>query len=212
MRRLVFATLFAALLLLPDTARSADYPEADGYVTDTAEILDLQSEEYLETLLKTFDEKTTVQVAVATISSTAPEDIDTYSAMLFEYWEIGTSNDDKGVLLVIAKSDRRLRIEVGYGLTDALTNDEAKQIIDIIVPEFQRNDFNKGIIDGVHAIVDQAGEENRVTHNNLNVKRLDMPKKNITNAKKTVLSIKEAFHSVAIASEEAAKEKIIKTR
>lgn len=172
--RAIFAIVFATLLFIAYPACAADYPEADGYVTDTAEILDQHIEEYLETLLKAFDEKTTAQVAVATVQSTKPENIDMYANKLFEEWAVGSAGKDNGVLLVIAKNDRRLRIETGYGLEGAITDIEAKHIIDdVITPQFKMNNFNNGVVEGVHAIVDHAGEEYGVTRDSLGVARVD---------------------------------------
>jgi uncharacterized protein len=173
-KRCILVALLFAGLLAPSAARAVEYPAADGYVTDTANILDPHIEDYLETLLKAFDEKTTAQVAVATVPSTKPENIDMYANKLFEKWAVGSAGKDNGALLVIAKNDRRLRIENGYGLEGAITDIEAKHIIDdVITPQFKMNNFNDGVVEGVHAIVDQAGEDYGVTRDSLGVARVN---------------------------------------
>ena len=94
------------------------------------------------------------QVAVLIVPTTQPETIEQYSIRVAEAWKIGRKRIDDGALLVVAKNDRRLRIEVGYGLEGALNDVTAKRIIDeVITPKFRSGDFAGGISAGVDRIV-----------------------------------------------------------
>src|SRR5712672_2594 len=94
------------------------------------------------------------QVAVLIVPTTAPETIEQYSLRVAEAWKIGRKKIDDGALLVVAKDDRKLRIEVGYGLEGALTDVTAKRIIDeVITPKFRSGDFAGGISAGVDRII-----------------------------------------------------------
>jgi uncharacterized protein len=94
------------------------------------------------------------QVAVLIVPTTAPETIEQYSIRVAEAWKIGRRKIDDGALLVVAKDDHKLRIEVGYGLEGSLTDVTASRIInEIITPKFRNGDFAGGISDGVERII-----------------------------------------------------------
>src|SRR3954463_14751677 len=94
------------------------------------------------------------QIAVLIVPTTDGEAVEQFSLRVAEAWKIGRKKIDDGVLLVVAKNDRHLRIEVGYGLEGALTDVTAKRIIDeIITPRFRSGDFAGGISDGVNGIL-----------------------------------------------------------
>lgn len=155
-------------------ARAQEYPQPDGYVVDSANIIDVSVEDYLEALIKALDQKTTAQIGVATVLSAKPTNIDSYATELFERWKIGQASKDNGVLLVIAKNDRNMRIEVGYGLEGELTDIEAKHILDdVIAPRFKANDFNTGVADGVKAIIDEIGAGYGIKAGDLGVAPVD---------------------------------------
>src|ERR1019366_5563383 len=104
--------------------------------------------------LKNLETRKGSQVAVLIVPTTAPETIEQYSIRVAEAWKIGRKKIDDGALLVVAKNDRKLRIEVGYGLEGALNDVTAKRIIDeIITPKFRNGDFAGGISDGVDRII-----------------------------------------------------------
>ena len=88
------------------------------------------------------------------VPTTAPETIEQYSIRVAEAWKIGRKKVDDGAILVIAKDDHKLRIEVGYGLEGALTDVTAQRIIDeVITPKFKSGDFSGGISDGIDRII-----------------------------------------------------------
>jgi uncharacterized protein len=104
--------------------------------------------------LKDFEARKGSQIAVLIVPTTAPETIEQYSIRVAEAWKIGRKKVDDGAILVVAKDDRKLRIEVGYGLEGALTDVTSKRIIDeVITPRFKSGDFAGGISEGVTRIL-----------------------------------------------------------
>jgi len=129
-------------------------PPLTGRVTDQAATLADEQKSALEQTLRSFEARKGSQVAVLVVRSTAPETIEQYALRVAERWKPGRKNVDDGAILVVAKDDRTLRIEVGYGLEGALTDAACKRIIsEIIVPRFQQGDFYGGITAGVDRIL-----------------------------------------------------------
>ncbi len=129
-------------------------PPLTGYVTDQTATLTAAQQAALEQTLQAFEARKGSQLAVLLVPTTAPETIEQYSLRVAEQWQLGRKQVDDGALLVIAKDDRALRIEVGYGLEGALNDATSKRIIsDIIVPRFQQGDFPGGIAAGVEQII-----------------------------------------------------------
>lgn len=145
-----------ALLLCWGGAAAADVavPALSGRVVDRTMTLTQAQREGLDQTLREFEARKGSQVAVLIVPTTAPESIELFSIRVAEAWKIGRKKVDDGAILVIAKDDRTLRIEVGYGLEGALTDLTSKRIIDeVIVPKFKAGDFAGGIIDGVDRIL-----------------------------------------------------------
>jgi len=129
-------------------------PEFTGHVVDTIGLLKSDQRQTLEQTLAQYQSTKGSQIAVLIVDSTAPEAIEAYAMRVAEMWKIGRKGTDDGVLLLIARKDRSMRIEVGYGLEGSLSDIVSKRIIeDIIVPHFKAGDFNRGIVDGVAAIL-----------------------------------------------------------
>jgi uncharacterized protein len=129
-------------------------PPLAGRVTDQTATLTGEQKSSLEQTLRSFEDRKGSQVAVLIIPSTSPETIEQYALRVAEKWKPGRKNVDDGALLVVAKDDRTLRIEVGYGLEGALTDAACKRIIsEIIVPRFRQGDFYGGITAGVDRIL-----------------------------------------------------------
>jgi uncharacterized protein len=145
-----------ALLLCWGSAALADVavPPLVGRVVDQTGTLSSGDIEQLQQTIRAFEASKGSQVAVLIVPTTQPETIEQYSIRVAEAWKIGRKKYDDGVLLVVAKNDRKLRIEVGYGLEGALTDVTSKRIIDeVITPGFRRGDFASGISLGVSAIM-----------------------------------------------------------
>jgi len=145
---------FIALSLAPSVfAQETDFPALTGRVVDMAGLLDDQSEAQLTATLAAHEAQTSNQIVVVTVPSLNGYDIFDYSNRLGRHWEIGTSEEDNGILLVVAPNERKVRIEVGYGLEGALTDSLSSIIIQReILPEFKKNNYPNGIMQGVTAI------------------------------------------------------------
>jgi uncharacterized protein len=145
-----------ALSLCWAFAASADVavPPLSGRVVDQTGTLSGSDIASLTQSLQSLETRKGSQVAVLIVPTTAPETIEQYSIRVAEAWKIGRKKIDDGALLVVAKDDRKLRIEVGYGLEGALNDATAKRIIDeVITPRFRSGDFSGGISAGVERIV-----------------------------------------------------------
>ena len=129
-------------------------PPLTGRVTDLTGTLSTEQKASLEQTLSAFEASKGSQLAVLIIASTAPEAIEPYALRVAEQWKLGRKKIDDGAILVVAKNDRTLRIEVGYGLEGALNDATSKRIIsEIIVPRFKQQDFYGGISAGVGQII-----------------------------------------------------------
>lgn len=147
--------LLLLLLLLPALLVAAeDLPFLSARVNDYAHMIPPDVSARVEEKLKAFEQRTGDQVVVLTIDSLNGEPIDDYSVRVAQAWKLGQKGKDNGVLLLIAKQDRMMRIEVGYGLEPQLTDLETKVIREeIINPRFRAGDFGGGVEAGVDAIL-----------------------------------------------------------
>ncbi len=146
--------ILLALLLSGAAHAEVAVPPLTHRVTDLTATLDLQQIQLLETRLAEFEAKKGVQLAVLVVPTTQPESIEQYGIRVVEAWKLGRKNVDDGALLLVAKDDRALRIEVGYGLEGILNDATAHRIIDeVIVPRFKRGDFYSGVEAGLAAMM-----------------------------------------------------------
>ncbi len=149
-------TRWCAVVLLLSTAflYAADVPFLSGRVNDTAGILFPNTIHDLEALLKAHEDSTSNQVAVLTIPSLDGEPIENYSMRVVETWKLGGKGKDNGVLLLVARDDREVRIEVGYGLEGNLPDVTCSRIVrNEMIPRFKDGDFDGGVRAGVAAIL-----------------------------------------------------------
>ncbi|MDD4964402.1 MAG: YgcG family protein [Gallionella sp.] len=145
--------LLGLLFMLSAYAEVA-VPELKQRVTDLTATLNVAQIQTLETKLADFEGKKGSQIGVLIIPTTKPETIEQYSIRVVEKWKLGRKGVDDGVLLLVAKNDRKLRIEVGRGLEGALNDATAKRIIaEIITPAFKQGDFAGGIAAGTDSII-----------------------------------------------------------
>src|SRR5262245_41484287 len=108
----------------------------------------------LEVKLKELEDKSSIQLVVATVKSLQGSDVETFANQLFRFWKLGEAKKNNGVLLLVAPSERKVRIEVGYGLEGTLTDALSQVIIaGSIVPRFKANDYSGGIARGVDGII-----------------------------------------------------------
>ena len=147
------AALFAACVVAGH-AWAADVPFLSGRVVDDAEILSPATRERLAAALKSHEEKTTNQVAVLTVPTIGQESIEEYATRVFEQWKLGQQGKDNGVLVIVVPKDRKMRIEVGYGLEGTLTDAISSRIIrNEMTPQFKSGNYDGGVENGVNAIV-----------------------------------------------------------
>lgn len=129
-------------------------PPLTNRVVDLGATLSAEQQAALENRLRAFEQRKGSQIAVLIVPSTRPEAIEQYAIRVAEQWKIGRKKVDDGAILVVARSDRAVRIEVGYGLEGALNDATVKRIIDdIIVPRFRQNDYDGGINAGVDGLI-----------------------------------------------------------
>jgi len=135
-------------------AATADFPALTGRVVDTAEMLSVAEEERLTATLAGLEQRTSDQLVVVTVPSLGERTIEAFALALGNHWQIGQRGKDNGVLLVVARDQRTVRIEVGYGLERILTDARAAEIIaDTMVPKFREADYAGAIVAGADAIV-----------------------------------------------------------
>jgi uncharacterized protein len=149
------ASLVALLMCWALTAfADVAVPPLSGRVVDQTGTLSSDTIASLTQTIKGLELRKGSQIAVLIVPTTAPETIEQYSIRVAEAWKIGRKKIDDGALLVVAKDDRKLRIEVGYGLEGSLTDATASRIIsEIITPKFRSGDFAGGISDGVERMI-----------------------------------------------------------
>ncbi|MDT3418952.1 uncharacterized protein QF008_000683 [Pseudomonas protegens] len=150
----------------PTTATAAPierlFPKLTGLVVDTAQLLTPSAQVYLAQMLERLEQTTTDQVVVATVPSLGGHSIEEFGLQLGRHWGIGRKDKNNGVLLLVAKDDRKVRIEVGYGLEGRLNDMVAHFIIDgSIIPYFKDDLYSSGIIAGATSIVSVLSSTDR---------------------------------------------------
>jgi uncharacterized protein len=137
-----------------------EVPKLNGYVNDLAGVISPETELKIEHFLRGFESSDSTQLVVLTIDSLEGEALEEYSLKVVESWKIGQKEKDNGALLLIARQEREMRIEVGYGLEGKLTDLLAGRIIDNeIKPRFQAGDFDGGVIAGVASMAEAVRGE-----------------------------------------------------
>ncbi len=152
MRKIIL--FFILTLWISAHAMASDFPKPISWVSDYAGILTNEQKQELDAILRDIETTDSTQVFVC-IMNKIPEEfsLEGYVNDLFTQWKVGQSKKDNGVLLAVFVQDRKLRIEVGYGLEDKLTDAQSMMIIsNEITPEFKKGDYYSGIKKGVHGI------------------------------------------------------------
>ena len=153
-RLLAFLPLLIVLCLPQFSLAQQAVPALSARVIDQTGMLSSSEIASLDQVLSAFEKRKGSQLAVLIVPTTAPESIEQFGIRVAEQWKLGRKKVDDGAVLIIAKADRTLRIEVGYGLEGALTDATSKRIIDgIIVPRFKQQDFYGGVLAGVQSII-----------------------------------------------------------
>ena len=158
---LIAAPMITAVLVFSALSVYAfDVPKLTGYVNDYGNMLSPQAKATLDQELRAFEKSDSTQLVIVTIPSLQGEVLEEFSLKVAEAWKIGQKGKDNGIIFLVSKEDRKLRVEVGRGLEGKLTDLMAGRIIDLVVkPRFKRGDFDGGFITGAHALIDATRGE-----------------------------------------------------
>ena len=171
-RAAAFALIF--LFCLSSLALAFDFPTLSGRVVDQAGVMTADSRSDIEAKLKNLEDKSGIQLVVATVKSLQGSDIETYANQLFRFWKLGEAKKNNGVLLLVAPSEHKVRIEVGYGLEGTLTDALSSVIIaSAIIPRFKTGDFSGGIERGVDGIINVLSGDSADWQPKVDVRRED---------------------------------------
>lgn len=166
-------------LLFPIFSSALDVPTLTNFVTDNANLLTQDQKETLENSLKNFETQTTNQIVILTVNNLDGDTIENYSIEVAEKNKIGDKEKDNGVLLLISKEDRQVRIEVGMGLEESLTDAKSSYIIrHSITPEFKEEKYYEGINNGIQEIEKTISDQNYL---NEEIKQDTVTQQNIEN-------------------------------
>ena len=147
-------------LLLPLQASALNVPKLQGYVNDYAHMISGATRAKLEGELRSFEQSDSTQMVILTVPSLEGESLEDYSIKVVEAWKLGKARKDNGILLLVSKDDRKMRIEVGRGLEGRLTDLMAGRIIDLAIkPWFKRGNFDGGFAAGVASLIDATRGE-----------------------------------------------------
>lgn len=148
--------LIAAFVFWTAAAAAPTFPPLTGRVVDGANILSAQTRASLDAKLEALESKTSRQLVVVTVPTLQGYEIEDYGYQLGRVWGIGEKGRDNGVLLIVAPNERRVRIEVGYGLEGVLTDALSNVILQTrVLPRFRAGDFEGGVVAGVDALIEQ---------------------------------------------------------
>lgn len=156
MRNRIRNSLLVVIVLLLSVQVSfaqtyAPIPKAVGYVNDFANVINSQAESQLAAIADSLAKEQGVEMAVVTISSIEPDDIDSYSIRLFDEWGIG-GPEDSGLLILLVTGSREIKVTTGYGLEGVLPDGKVGAILDqFMIPHLARNDFSTGLLEGARA-------------------------------------------------------------
>jgi len=152
--------LVSLVVLCSSSAHAIDVPKLAGYVNDYANMISPPAKAELEKELRSFEKADSTQIVILTIPSLGGEAIEEFGIRVAEAWKIGQKGKDNGIIFIVAKQERKIRIEVGRGLEGRLTDLTAGRIVDLVVkPRFKREDFDGGFVAGVSSLVDATRGE-----------------------------------------------------
>jgi len=149
------AALILAHVAAPIRLVAADaVPSLNGYVNDTAAVLSPEAVKSIEAKLMALEQADSTQFAVLTVPDLGGRSIEEFGIAVADRWQLGQKGKDNGVILLLSRDDRKVRIEVGRGLEGVLTDLKSGRIIDdVIIPELRKGDFNAGLEKGVDATI-----------------------------------------------------------
>ena len=152
--------LASCIIFFATSAYALDVPKLQGYVNDYANMISPATKSLLEQELRSFEQTDSTQIAIVTVPSLEGEVLEEYSIKVADAWKMGQKGKDNGIIFLVSKQERKMRIEVGRGLEGKLTDLMAGRIIDLAVkPRFKRGDFDGGFVAGVHSLIDATRGE-----------------------------------------------------
>src|SRR3989338_215666 len=155
-----FSGLLAILFLFGLANADVKYPNYVGHINDFAKILPADTVKKLETELRKYKDQTGIEIAAVTVVSLEGLSVEEYTIGLAKKWGVGSKKKDDGVVLLVAPNERKVRIEVGYGLEPDLTDSQAGRVIrDQIIPLFKEGRMADGVVAGVAGILQQLGKK-----------------------------------------------------
>lgn len=156
--------LSAILFLIPVILfGQVKFPQNHNYVNDYANLISTQSERQMNGLAQEVKQKTGAEIAVLTVQTLQGLSVEDYATRLFETWGIGEKGKDNGLLILLAMQERKIWIEVGYGLESIITDGHAGQILDeYIVPFLREGNYDKGFYNGMLAVSGVIAKEAKV--------------------------------------------------
>ncbi|MBN2007819.1 TPM domain-containing protein [candidate division KSB1 bacterium] len=154
--KVVLVTLLCCIFMLPLIIQAQSFPAHRGAVNDFANVIPASAEHQLEALCTALWQQAHVAVVIVTMETLGDNNyLEDYAARLFENWGIGGKGEDKGVLILNVVQDRKVRIEVGYGLEGIIPDGKAGQIRDdYLIPNLRRGDYGKAFLEATNAIAD----------------------------------------------------------
>ena len=168
----MLTTFIFYFLLIISPAHALDVPKLQGHVNDYANMISPSAKAGLEKELKSFEQTDSTQIVILTIPSLEGEVIEEFSIKAAEAWKVGQKGKDNGIIITVAKQEKKIRVEVGRGLEGKLTDLAAGRIVDLVIkPKFKRGDFDGGFVAGVHSLIDTTRGEFKADKNHLPKKR-----------------------------------------
>lgn len=177
-KRIIFCIFFGLCIFFAGRTFALDVPALKAPVTDLAGVISPDEYKALDAFLRELDSKSDLQIAVLTLPSLEDENLEDYAVRVFNTWKLGSKEKDSGVLLLVSVNDRKIRIEVGYGLEPLLTATKCGLIIrNVIAPKFREERYGDGISEAVRAAASVALEDETLLPENANLseKNSDSP-------------------------------------
>jgi len=161
MKKTLISSLFLVFTLATFVfPADVQYPANGGYVTDLANVIGQDYSQKISQLADELQQNTGAQLAVATVKTTRPLDTKSYAVELFKRWGIGEQGKDNGLLILFAAKEKRIEVEVGYGLEGIITDGYVGSVLDkFALPSFKEKDYGKGIYLAVAAFADKINKE-----------------------------------------------------
>lgn len=162
--KLSFLCLILGLMFAFSAAGADSFPAPIGLVNDFAGVIKPEISQQLTNILTELQQKTGAQISVVTVKSIAPYELEEYANELFNRWKIGQAKKDNGLLILATMQEKKIRIEVGYGLEGIITDGTAGEIRDkYIIPEFKGGDYSRGLYLGAVAAASLIAKDAEVT-------------------------------------------------